>query len=120
MHYSALSRVLREGCTGVDAARATNLTPRTVMKHVYIVRDALNLPQPRKAKQQTNHKSRENEIKGENFLEKGSFLEVQQIESLRNLFFHFFIFLFFFFIFKYNVLALLCRRVITVMRMTQI
>ncbi|MCP9257159.1 hypothetical protein DINM_000380 [Dirofilaria immitis] len=35
----AVSMVLHEGCTGVDAARATNLTPRTVMKHVYIVKD---------------------------------------------------------------------------------
>ncbi|CAG9530140.1 unnamed protein product [Cercopithifilaria johnstoni] len=66
----AVGMVLHEGCTGVDAARATNLTPRTVMKHVYTVRDALNLPQPRKAKQQTAHRSEGNEIKEEKFLEK--------------------------------------------------
>lgn len=77
MHYPTISRVLHEGYTGVDAAKATNLTPRTVMKHVYTVRNALNLPQPRKTKQ-ISHKTEENEIKGENFLEKGSFFRVKK------------------------------------------
>ncbi|KAM3722873.1 hypothetical protein ACO02O_06170 [Dirofilaria immitis] len=63
----AVSMVLHEGCTGVDAARATNLTPRTVMKHVYIVKDSLNLPKSQKANQQTTSKNAENEIKEKNF-----------------------------------------------------
>uniref|UniRef100_A0A8R1TZ61 Uncharacterized protein n=1 Tax=Onchocerca volvulus TaxID=6282 RepID=A0A8R1TZ61_ONCVO len=66
----AVGMVLHGECTGVDAARATNLTPRTVMKHVYIVRNALNLPTSRKIKQQTAHKIGEIEIKEENVLEK--------------------------------------------------
>ncbi|KAL4003891.1 hypothetical protein ACH3XW_9475 [Acanthocheilonema viteae] len=66
----AVGMVLYKGCTGVDAARATNLTPRTVMKHVYTVRNALNLPQLRKTKQQATNRSEGNEIKEENFLEK--------------------------------------------------
>ncbi|EJW80720.1 hypothetical protein WUBG_08370, partial [Wuchereria bancrofti] len=59
----AVGMMLHEGYTGVDAARATNLTPRTVMKHACVVRDALNLPKLRKSKQQTAHKDGTNEIK---------------------------------------------------------
>ncbi|VDO42949.1 unnamed protein product [Onchocerca flexuosa] len=68
----AVGMVLHGGCTGVDAAKATNLTPRTVMKHVYTVRDALNLPTSRKIKQQTAHKIEGIEIKEKNFLEKAT------------------------------------------------
>ncbi|EFO27668.2 hypothetical protein LOAG_00821 [Loa loa] len=64
----AVGMVLHEGSTGVDAARATNLTPRTVMKHVCIVRDALNLAHSRKTKQHTAHKGGD-EIMEENFSE---------------------------------------------------
>ncbi|VDK80748.1 unnamed protein product [Litomosoides sigmodontis] len=66
----AVGMVLHGGCTGVDAARATNLTPRTVMKHVYTVRDALNLPHYRKSKQQEARRKEKNEMKEESFLEK--------------------------------------------------
>uniref|UniRef100_A0A1I8ECC6 Uncharacterized protein n=1 Tax=Wuchereria bancrofti TaxID=6293 RepID=A0A1I8ECC6_WUCBA len=63
-------KMLHEGYTGVDAARATNLTPRTVMKHACVVRDALNLPKLRKSKQQTAHKDGTNEIKKGSLIEK--------------------------------------------------
>uniref|UniRef100_A0A0R3RXZ1 HTH psq-type domain-containing protein n=1 Tax=Elaeophora elaphi TaxID=1147741 RepID=A0A0R3RXZ1_9BILA len=66
----AVGMVLHEGCTGVEAARATNLTPRTVMKHAYVVRDVLNLPQPRKTRQQTVQKNEGNEMKAGSFLAK--------------------------------------------------
>lgn len=66
---------MHDNSTGVNAARATNLTPRTVMKHVCVVRDALNLPQPRKLKQPTaNNYGKKIEMKEENFLKKGSCL----------------------------------------------
>ncbi|EJW83989.1 hypothetical protein WUBG_05098, partial [Wuchereria bancrofti] len=66
----AVGMMLHEGYTGVDAARATNLTPRTVMKHACVVRDALNLPKLRKSKQQTAHKDGTNEIKKGSLIEK--------------------------------------------------
>uniref|UniRef100_A0A915PPC6 Uncharacterized protein n=1 Tax=Setaria digitata TaxID=48799 RepID=A0A915PPC6_9BILA len=66
----AVTMVLHEGCTGVDAAKATNLTPRTVMKHAYIVRDALDLPKSGKLKQLADQRAIENEVKQEDFLEK--------------------------------------------------
>lgn len=43
------------------------------MKHVYTVRDALNLPHSRKAKQHAARRREGNEMKEESFLEKGSF-----------------------------------------------
>ncbi|KAK6102444.1 hypothetical protein QQG55_8485 [Brugia pahangi] len=66
----AVGMVLHEGYTGVDAARATNLTPRTVMKHACVVRAALNLPKVRKSKQQTAYRDGTNENKRKSLVEK--------------------------------------------------
>lgn len=66
----AVGMVLHEGYTGVDAARATNLTPRTVMKHACVVRAALNLPKVRKSKQQKAYRDGTNENKRKSLIEK--------------------------------------------------
>ncbi|VDN06833.1 unnamed protein product [Thelazia callipaeda] len=55
---SAVKMVLFDGYSGTEAARINCLTPRTVIRNVYAVHDALNLSVLQRSKQQTTQKDK--------------------------------------------------------------